>query len=161
MSGGVGDHVGFPRLPSNSSTFPTTPDPSASPKTSYLGLCVANPVLSVGGEPPVTGSNLTLVNLTISWNSAIGSFRSFFQTANSDILMAVFAFNIPALLEAVKAVKPFIASTAWMNSIVGSLGPGLASIADPMIEACSIREETPRVLTLLSVGTAGMSPKCA
>lgn len=57
-------------------------------------------------------------------------------------LTAVFAFNIPALLEAVKVIERFVASTAWMNGIVGPLDPRLASIADPMIEAY-IRKDTP------------------
>ena len=41
MSGSVGNHVGFLRLPSNSTIFDITPDPSAGPKSSHWELYVA------------------------------------------------------------------------------------------------------------------------
>ena len=66
-------------------------------------------------------------------------------------------FDIFALRETVKAVKRFVASSAWADYVVGPVG-GLASTTDSDIETY-IREQASTGLH--PVGTASMSPKGA
>ena len=67
------------------------------------------------------------------------------------------AFDIFALRESVKAVKRFVASSAWADDVVGPVG-GLASTTDSDIETY-VREQA--FTGLHPVGTASMSPKGA
>ncbi|KAJ6494980.1 aryl-alcohol oxidase [Mycena vulgaris] len=150
-------HMGWLRIPDNSSIFNTFPDPAAGPNTSHYELIIANGLL---GPPPPTGNFLSIVPAVVSPASR-GS-----VTLNSNDPLATPLIN-PNLLgskvdlfimrEAVKSALRFASAPAWANYVISPVGLNFTSTDAELDDF--IRANVGSVFH--PAGSASMSPKGA
>ncbi|KAJ7878671.1 aryl-alcohol oxidase precursor [Mycena leptocephala] len=149
-------HMGWLRIPDNSSIFENFPDPAAGPNTSHYELIISNGMLA----PPPPGNFLSVTPAVVSPASR-GS-----VTLNSSDPLAMPLIN-PNLLgsdvdvfimrEAVKSAMHFTTAPAWQNYVISPFGLNYTS-TDAEIDDF-VRENGGTVYH--PVGTASMSPKGA
>ncbi|KAK7058013.1 mitochondrial choline dehydrogenase [Favolaschia claudopus] len=151
-------HLGWLRVPNNSSVFKRFPDPSAGHTAPHFELLIANGI--IGGPPPATGNYMSMVPAVVSPSS-----RGSVTLRNND----VFADPIidPNLLgtevdmfimrEAVKSTFRFTKAAAWKDYVIDSFAISESS-TDAEIESF-IRAHAGTVYH--PAGTASMSPKGA
>ncbi|KAJ7083904.1 aryl-alcohol oxidase-like protein [Mycena epipterygia] len=150
-------HLGWTRVPENSTIFDTFPDVSAGPNTPHIELIFSNGIL--GGAPP-TGNFLGITPAVVS-PAARGA-----VTLNSTDLLAAPLIN-PNLLgtevdllimrEALKSTLRFTAAPAWDGYVLSSVGVNSTS-TDAEFDAF-IRANTQTIFH--PAGSASMSAKDA
>ncbi|KAJ7879141.1 hypothetical protein B0H13DRAFT_2051662 [Mycena leptocephala] len=149
-------HMGWLRIPNNSSIFENFPDPAAGPNTSHYELIISNGMLAL----PPPGNFLSVTPAVVSPASR-GS-----VTLNSRDPLAMPLIN-PNLLgsdvdvfimrEAVKSAMHFTTAPAWQNYVISPFGLNYTS-TDAEIDDF-VRENGGTVYH--PVGTASMPPKGA
>ncbi|KAJ7871788.1 aryl-alcohol-oxidase from pleurotus Eryingii [Mycena leptocephala] len=150
-------HLGWLRIPDNSSIFEKFPDPAAGPNTSHYELIISNGMLV---PPPPTGNFLSVTPAVVSPASR-GS-----VTLNSSDPLADPLIN-PNILgskvdvfimrEAVKSAIHFTTAPAWQSYVISPLGLNYTSTNTEIDDF--VRENAGTGLH--AVGTASMSPKGA
>ncbi|KAJ7822586.1 alcohol oxidase [Mycena leptocephala] len=150
-------HMGWLRIPDNSSIFEKFPDPAAGPNTSHYELIISNGLLV---PPPPTGNFLSVTPAVVSPASR-GS-----VTLNSSDPLADPLIN-PNILgsevdvfimrEAVKSAMRFTTAPAWQSYVISPLGLNYTSTNAEIDDF--VRENARTGLHV--VGTASMSPKGA
>ncbi|KAJ7723574.1 aryl-alcohol oxidase, partial [Mycena metata] len=150
-------HMGWLRIPDNSSIFEQVPDPAAGPNTSHYELIISNGMLAA---PPPTGNFLGVVPAVVS-PAARGSVTLITSDPlappliNPNLLGSEVDFFV--MREAVKSAFRFASAPAWKNYIISPFGLNFTSTDDEIDEW--IRENAGTVYH--PVGTASMSPKGA
>ncbi|RXW12904.1 hypothetical protein EST38_g12951 [Candolleomyces aberdarensis] len=160
LANGISNHLGFFRLPNNSSIFATTPDPASGPTASHWEMLVSNFWINPSLPRPDTGSYLSLTVALISPTS-----RGTIKLASKDPFQAPLIdpnflatdFDRYTMRESVRAIKRFAAANAWSDYIVEPVG-NLAAQTDEGIDAY-VRSVSSTILH--PVGTASMSPRNA
>ncbi|KAJ7806299.1 aryl-alcohol-oxidase from pleurotus Eryingii [Mycena olivaceomarginata] len=160
-TGPLGDspltHLGFFRIPDNSSIFKTFSDPAAGPNTAHFEFMFGNGKFRA---PPATGNFFSITPVVVS-PSARGS-----VTLNSSDLFADPVID-PNLLgddldffimrEALKSAFRFAAAPAWKDYIISPFGINSTATDAELDEF--IRENAGSIFH--PVGTSKMSPKGA
>ncbi|KAG7098364.1 hypothetical protein E1B28_000322 [Marasmius oreades] len=153
---GVFTHIGWFRLPHNSSIFKEFSDPSAGPNSPHMELIPENG--NVRPPTPPTGNFLVLPAVVVSPLS-----RGEITLNSSDLLGHPIInpnfldsdFDLFAMKEAVKAARDFISAAAWNGYIISATNN---ATTDAELEFF-IRNSTAAIYH--PVGTAAMSPKGA
>ncbi|KAF9528606.1 hypothetical protein CPB83DRAFT_894128 [Crepidotus variabilis] len=149
-------HLGFFRLPKNSTIFSTVPDPSSGSLAAHWEMVVNNFWSNSVAPVPSTGSYLTLVSTLISSTSR-GSVKLAtpdpFDKPIIDPKYATTDFDKFALREIVRATKRFASAPAWSNYIIQPYGT-LAGTSDAELDS-HVRQLGSTVHH--PVGTAAMS----
>ncbi|KAJ7908751.1 alcohol oxidase [Mycena leptocephala] len=150
-------HMGWLRIPDNSSIFMGSPDPAAGPNTAHYGLIISNGLL---GPPPPTGNFLSVTPVMV-----VPSARGSVTLTSTDPLAAP-AIN-PNLLgsnldlsimrEAVKSALRFTTASAWAGYVISPVGVNSSNTDAELDEY--IRGNT--ISLGHAAGTASMSPKGA
>ncbi|KAJ6625736.1 aryl-alcohol-oxidase from pleurotus Eryingii [Mycena sp. CBHHK59/15] len=150
-------HMGWLRIPDNSSIFNHFPDPAAGPNTSHFELIISPGII---GPTPPTGNYLGVTTAVVSPASR-GA-----VTLNSSNPLSVPLIN-PNLLgsevdmfimrESVKSALRFAAAPAWNDFVISTFSVN-SSMTDAQLDQF-IRSNTGTVFH--PVGTASMSPKGA
>ncbi|KAF9528607.1 hypothetical protein CPB83DRAFT_929274 [Crepidotus variabilis] len=130
-------HIGFFRLPKNSTLFLTTADPASGPKAAHWEMIVSNFWNNPSTPLPPTGNFLSLTAVLISPTS-----RGSVKLASADPFdkplinpkMVTTEFDKFAVREAVRAVKRFAAAKAWSDYVIGPYG-SLAGTSDAEIDS--------------------------
>ncbi|KAJ7141349.1 alcohol oxidase [Mycena epipterygia] len=150
-------HLGWLRVPTNSTIFNSAPDPSAGPNTPHFELIFSNGVL---GGPPATGNYLGITPAVVSPSSR-GA-----VTLNSNDPLSAPDIN-PNLLgtdvdmgimrEALKSTMRFASAPAWGGYVISSVGVSLSSTDDELNTYIRANSRT----IFHPAGGASMSPKGA
>ncbi|KAJ3542294.1 hypothetical protein NMY22_g3567 [Coprinellus aureogranulatus] len=158
LTNGVGNHLGFFRLPKNSTIFKRTPDPSSGPGGAHWEMLVLN----YGNSPVLSPeqSYISISSIIISPTS-----RGYVKLSSSDpfdhpIIDPNYLsseFDRYTIREGVKAVRRFAQAQAWNGFIVEPVDLG-QDPTDEEIDAY-IREFSNTVFH--PVGTASISPENA
>ncbi|KAF8663995.1 hypothetical protein AX16_000846 [Volvariella volvacea WC 439] len=152
LSNTISNQLGFFRLPDNHPIFDTVSDPAPGPNSPHYELIFSN--LYVGPNRPNTGSFMTVFTALIT-----PAARGYTRLASSnpfahpiiDPNLVGTEFDLVTLREAVKAIKRFLAASAWQDFVIGPVGP----LADASIDEY-IRNTAGTIFH--PVGTASMSP---
>ncbi|KAJ6498871.1 aryl-alcohol oxidase precursor [Mycena sanguinolenta] len=150
-------HLGWLRIPDNSSALERFPDPAAGPNTPHYELIISNGML---GVPPPTGNFLSIMTAVVSPVSR-GSVTVNTSDAFADpvidpnLLGSEIDFLI--LREALKSAMDFTTAPAWRGYVLSPFGLNRTSTEDEIDDY--IRENSGSVFH--PVGTASMSPKDA
>ncbi|KAF7357745.1 Aryl-alcohol oxidase [Mycena venus] len=150
-------HIGWLRIPDNSSIFERFPDPAAGPNTSHYELIVSNGLL---GPPPPTGNFLSIspaVVSPVSRGTVTLSSSDLFADPIIDPNLLGSEVDFFIMREALKSALRFSAAPAWENYVISPFGLNSTS-TDAEIDDF-IRQNTGTVYH--PVGTASMSPKGA
>ncbi|KAJ7919791.1 aryl-alcohol-oxidase from pleurotus Eryingii [Mycena leptocephala] len=132
-------HMGWLRIPNNSSIFENFPDPAAGPNTSHYELIISNGMLA----PPPPGTSLLSDPLAMPLINR--------NLLGSDV-------DVFIMCEAVKSAMRFTTAPAWQNyTVISPFGLNYTS-TDAEIDDF-VRENAGTVYH--PVGTASMSPKGA
>ncbi|KAJ6494966.1 aryl-alcohol-oxidase from pleurotus Eryingii [Mycena vulgaris] len=150
-------HMGWLRIPDNSSIFERFPDPAAGPNTAHYELIISN---GIAGPPPPTGNFLRVAPAVVA-PTARGS-----VTLNSTDPLAAPLID-PNLLgsepdlfimrEAIRSALRFASASAWANYVISPVGVNSTS-TDAALNVF-IRANTGTVKH--PAGTASMSPRGA
>ncbi|KAJ7267567.1 aryl-alcohol oxidase-like protein [Mycena haematopus] len=116
------NHLGWFRIPGNSSIFEEFPDPAAGPNTAHYEFIFFPGLLSV---PPPTGNFMSIVPAVVSPASR-GSVTLQSNDSLSDPLIDPNLLSSPVDLfimrEAVKSVLRFVAAPAWQDFVISVSG---------------------------------------
>ncbi|KAJ7434861.1 aryl-alcohol oxidase, partial [Mycena latifolia] len=150
-------HLGWFRLPNNSSVFERFADPAAGPNTSHYELIISNGMLA---HPPPTGNFLGVTCAVVS-PAARGS-----VTLNSNDTFAAPLIN-PNLLgsevdffvmrEALRSALRFASAPAWMDYVISPVDFNFTATDAELDDFIRMNAGT----VSHPVGTASMSPKNA
>ncbi|KAF9039539.1 alcohol oxidase [Hymenopellis radicata] len=158
LTAGVGNHVGYLRLPDDSAIFETVPDPSAGPQSSHFEILMANLWLVHGVSVPSTGYFTSFSTIVISPTSRgdlkLTSANPFTHPSINPNSLTT-EFDIFAMVESVKTVKRFLTASTWDDYIVGPVRDLANATTDAEIEQFA-RNNAQSILHML--GTASMSP---
>ncbi|KAJ7497714.1 aryl-alcohol-oxidase from pleurotus Eryingii [Mycena latifolia] len=154
---GPTSHLGWLRIPDNSSIFDRFPDPAAGPNTAHYEFIIANGVL---GPPPPTGNFLSITAAVVSptargWVTLNSTDSLAAPVINPNFLGSEVDFFV--VREALKSSLRFASAPAWANYIISPLG--INSTATDAELDDFIRANAGSVFH--PAGTASMSPKGA
>ncbi|KAF8645721.1 hypothetical protein AX16_007589 [Volvariella volvacea WC 439] len=151
------NHIGWFRVPDNSSIWELGPDPSAGPTSSHYELVFANGFVGIVQEQPSEGNYMSVITNLIQ-PASIGSIT--LQSSDPwdspiiDPAILKDQRDFLVMVEAYKAARRFLAAPAFEGYIESGYA-GAAATSDADIEAY-IRNFTTSVWH--PVGTASMSP---
>ncbi|KAJ7457103.1 aryl-alcohol-oxidase from pleurotus Eryingii [Mycena latifolia] len=150
-------HLGWFRLPNNSSIFEQFADPAAGPNTSHYELIISNGMLTA----PLPTGNFLGVNCAVVSPSARGSI-----TLNSNDTLAAPLIN-PNLLgsevdffvmrEALRSALRFASAPPWVDYVISPVGFNFTATDAELDDFIRMNAGT----VFHPVGTASMSPKNA
>ncbi|KAF7362801.1 Choline dehydrogenase, mitochondrial [Mycena venus] len=151
-----GSHVGWLRVPDNSSIFEEFPDPAAGPNTPHFELIISNGKV---GPPPPTGNFMSVIPVVVSPASR-GSVTLDSNDPIADPLinpnLVGTEVDLVIMREAVKSAIRFTTAPAWKDYVISPFG--LNDTTDAGIDVF-IRENAQTIYH--PVGTASMSPRGA
>ncbi|KAJ8516162.1 hypothetical protein ONZ45_g6504 [Pleurotus djamor] len=151
------NHIGWLRVPDNSSIWQGEPDPSAGPTVGHYELVFSNGFVGVIQDLPAEGNFFTVISNLVT-PASIGSVT--LKSANPwddpiiDPGFLTNALDVRMYREAYKAVRKFISAPVFDGYILGPYGEANAT-TDDEIDAY-VRKYTTSVWH--PVGTAAMSP---
>ncbi|RDB27672.1 Pyranose dehydrogenase 3 [Hypsizygus marmoreus] len=161
LAGGVCNHIGFFRIPKTASIFKMTADPAAGKKSSHYEMIFSNLWVVPGVPAPSTGNFMSITTNLISPTSRgmvkIASSNAFAKPIVDPNFLGT-AFDVFTLVEAVKAIKRFVAAKAWKGYVLGPYGALANANTDAEIEQY-VRGNAATVFH--ATGTASMSPRGA
>ncbi|KAJ7187798.1 aryl-alcohol oxidase precursor [Mycena filopes] len=150
-------HMGWLRIPDNSSIFADFPDPAAGPNTSHYELIISNGMLAA---PPPTGNFLSIVPAVVS-PAARGSIT----LTTSDLLASPLInpnllgseIDLFVMREAVKSAFRFASAPAWNGYVISPFDLQFNSTDDEIDDFIRANGGT----VYHPAGSASMSPKGA
>ncbi|TFK34074.1 hypothetical protein BDQ12DRAFT_715549 [Crucibulum laeve] len=159
LGAALSNHVGWLRLPQNSSIFETVPDPAAGLRSSHFEFLFSS--YYTGSPIPPSRHFMSvranLISPTSRGSVSISSSNPFANPIiNPNYLNT--SFDIFALVEAVKTARRFINSDSWIGFVEEEYGSSEDAKTDAEIEKL-IRDTAGSVFH--AVGTAAMSSKNA
>ncbi|KAF8154533.1 aryl-alcohol oxidase [Crassisporium funariophilum] len=138
ISNNVANNFGFQRLASNSTIFKTVKDPASAPTSPHWEIIFSNFWINPGIALPATGNFMTVVTTLISPTSR-GTVKlrstNAFDKPIIDPKFLTSAFDIFTMRESVKAVKRFVAASAWSSYVVSPFGALASTTTDDAIDA--------------------------
>ncbi|KAJ7121245.1 aryl-alcohol oxidase [Mycena crocata] len=150
-------HIGWLRVPDNSSIFERFPDPAAGPQTSHYELIISNGLLA---PLPATGNFLGITTAVVSPASrgsvTLNSSDPFSPPLINPNLLGS-EVDIFFMREAVRSAVRFAAAPAWADYVISPFGFNSTDTDAELDEY--IRDNAATVFH--PVGTASMSPKGA
>ncbi|KAH9480023.1 Pyranose dehydrogenase 3 [Psilocybe cubensis] len=160
---GIAQHIGFVRVPDNSSIFQSAPNPSSGPNSPHFEIFVSNFLL---GNTPPTGQFLSISAIMLT--PGVAARGSVTITSNDPFstpvidagLMRDNGTDLPLMREAVRSILRLASAPTWANYIIGpasSTQPNLNS-SDNEIDAF-IKGNARSAYHV--VGTSSMSKKGA
>ncbi|KAJ7873842.1 alcohol oxidase [Mycena olivaceomarginata] len=153
----VTSHIGWLRIPDNSSIFDNFPDPAAGSNTAHYELIFSNGFL---GPPPPTGNFLTITTGVVSPASRGSVTLSSNDPLSHPLINPNYLdseLDLFVMREGLKSALRFAAAPAWHDYIISPVGVDGTS-TDAEIDAY-IRENAAPIFHVS--GTASMSPKGA
>ncbi|KDR77806.1 hypothetical protein GALMADRAFT_245913 [Galerina marginata CBS 339.88] len=157
---GIAQHIGFVRVPDNSSIFHSSPNPSSGPNSPHFEIFVSNYLL---GNTPPTGNFLSISAILLTpGSSARGSVKinstNSFDVPIIDAGLLTDKTDVPLLREAVRSILRLSSAPAWSDYIIGpaNLSQPTITSSDAEIDAF-LRANTGSAYHV--VGTSSMSPK--
>ncbi|KAJ8516145.1 hypothetical protein ONZ45_g6499 [Pleurotus djamor] len=151
------NHIGWLRVPDNSSAWQGEPDPSAGPTTGHYELVFSNGFVGIIQETPDEGNFFTIISNLVTPASRGSLTLKSSNPWDDPIIDPGFLtspLDVRLYREAYKAVRRFISAPAFDGYIIGPYGEAGAS-SDDEIDAY-VRKYTTSVWH--PVGTAAMSP---
>ncbi|KAJ6521973.1 alcohol oxidase [Mycena vulgaris] len=150
-------HIGWLRIPDNSSIFERFSDPAAGPNTAHYELLVAN---GRGGPPPPTGNflsvNTALVSPTARGSVTLSSNDPFAPPLiNPNFLGA--ELDLFLMREALRSALRFASAPAWADYVISAVGVNSTSTDNELNDYIRVNAGTIQH----PAGTASMSPKGA
>lgn len=153
-----GTFASYLRLPSNSSVFELSPDPSSGPDSPHLGGGASNGNLNPPSEGHFIGGGATLLTPTSRGSIKLNTTDPFDQPL-IDLGCLTTAFDIAALREGMKTnLQTYLSAKAWQGYILGSLNNITNATSDADLEAYARQHASPNGHV---VGTVSMSPRNA
>jgi len=133
----IANHIGFFRLPQNSSALKSG-DPSAGPLTPHYEFAFSNGFVGTTQTGPTSGNyfstSVILITPTSRGAVTLTSSSVFDQPAINPNFLST-QFDILTVVEAVKALKRFLSATAWRGYIEQPFGETANITTDADIEA--------------------------
>ncbi|KLO15613.1 aryl-alcohol oxidase-like protein [Schizopora paradoxa] len=156
---GPADHLGWFRLPNNTTIFENTSDPSAGPTAPHHELLFSNGFASFTTETPTEGHFLSVLNAVVSPASrgtlTLNSTDPFdFPIIDPGLLSS--PVDLAIMVESLKVARRFLTAPTWKNYIIAPFGASANLTTDADFEAFA-RANTGTVFH--PAGTAAMAPK--
>lgn len=186
LANGIAQHIGFVRVPDNSSIFANTINPASGPNSPHfeifvsvrcfarmyqviLRFCFRCSHRTLLGNTPPDGSYLSIsaIMLTpgsnsrgsVSLNASFpGSRPNPFQPPIIDAGLLLSATDVPLMREAIRSILRLASAPAWRRYIISPVNPSQPSYSASNAEIESYIRENSRSAYHV-VGTASMSPK--
>ncbi|KAF9458550.1 aryl-alcohol-oxidase from pleurotus Eryingii [Collybia nuda] len=153
------DHLGWLRVPDNSSIFERFSDPASGKNTAHFELLFVNGMIP--GMLPPTGNFMSIFAAVVSPTSR-GSItlasNNPFDPPNIDPGLLRSEFDILVMRHAARSAQRFVSARAWEGYILAPFGDLANATTDAELDAY-IRANTASIFH--PVGTAAMSPKGA
>ncbi|KAH9475797.1 Pyranose dehydrogenase 1 [Psilocybe cubensis] len=151
------DHIGWLRLPNNTTIFKSFKDPSSGPTAPHYEFLIANGML--GPTLPATGNFMTVSTAVVSpvsrGNITLASNDPFDDPLVNPNLLGS-DFDLFTMREAIRSVQRFLSSPAWKGYVIGPFGALATANTDDQLNAY-IRAGANTVFH--PFGTSAMSPK--
>ncbi|PPQ81857.1 hypothetical protein CVT25_013457 [Psilocybe cyanescens] len=160
---GIAQHIGFVRVPDNSSIFQSAPNPSSGPNSPHFEIFVSNFLL---GDTPPTGEFLSISAIMLTPGPAARG--SVTPTSNDPFgipsidagLMRDNKTDLPLMREAVRSILRLASAPAWSDYIVGPADASQPSLTSSDEEVDAFIKGHARSAYHV-VGTSSMSKKDA